>query len=73
MVSVLCYGKMREFKSIKEAKDFYLECYLCSEGAEKERYAEILYQILDGKKIVYDDEQDYQMWKRNKEGFSYDS
>ena len=72
-IKTLCYGSIKEFNSIKEAKDFYLDCYYGSEGCERERYSNILMGILDGQKFVYDDEYEYQMWKRNKEEFSYDS
>ena len=70
-IKTLCYGKIKEFNSTKEAKDFYLDCYYSSEGSERERYSNILMGILDGQKIAYDDYEEYQMWKRNKEEFSY--
>ena len=73
VIQTLCYGTLRKFDSLKKAKDFFLDCYTNSDGCEKERYANILIGLLDGNKFVYDDEEEYQMWKSNREEFSYDS
>lgn len=73
MIKVLCYGKVKEYKSLKEAKDFFMDCCYASEGSEREHYMDILMQLLDGNNFVYDDENDYKEYLRNKEGFSYDS
>lgn len=70
-IKTLCCGKIKEFNSTKEAKDFYLDCFYSSECIERERCLNILMGILDGQKIAYDDYEEYQIWKRNKEEFSY--
>jgi hypothetical protein len=49
-----CYGKEQEFKNIEEAKAFFLECMMCSEGAERERYTEIYSQLEEGKTYCTD-------------------
>lgn len=48
IVTVRCYyeeEKMERDKAIK----LYKECFACSDGSEKERYAEILFDLMDGK------------------------
>ena len=46
-VIVKCYGKEKEFESFESAFKFYLECSMCSEGSERERYMNILAQMYE--------------------------
>ena len=52
-IRTVCYGKLKEFKSVKQAKDYYLECMMCSEGAEHSRYAQIYRQLHDGICLIH--------------------
>lgn len=47
-VKVTCYGRTREFKTRKEAIDFYRLCWLSSEGSEHTRYDNILFELNSG-------------------------
>ena len=53
-IQVICYNKSTIYKSRDEAIKFYNECYAMSEGAEQERYSNILYQLHSGKKVCID-------------------
>ena len=54
-VTTICYKEKREWKTRKEALDFFLEGVRESDGCEKARYATICYQILDGANVATDD------------------
>lgn len=53
-VLVTCYGKTNEFPSREAAEDFYWQCVEASEGAERDRYVNILIALRKGQKIVHD-------------------
>ena len=48
-VTITCYGAVQKWENKKDAIQFYLECVAESEGAEKERYVNILLQLFAGK------------------------
>ena len=48
VVTITCYNKT-EKRVRKDAMMFYLEGVLCCEGAEQERYANILRQLFMGR------------------------
>ena len=58
-IKTVCYGELKEFKSVKEAKDFYLDCMFNSEGSEQSRYVQIYRQLSDGLTYCSDEEDDY--------------
>ena len=58
-IKTVCYGKLREFKTVKQAKDFYLDCMRHSEGSEQRRYVQIYTQLCDGLKYCSDEEDNY--------------
>jgi len=62
-VITVCYGKQKEFNSVKKAKDFYLDCILNSEGSECSRYVQIYGQLEDGLRWCSDEEDDYNTLK----------
>lgn len=63
MVKVLCYGEIEKFKTREEATMHFLECMMCSEGSEKERYSNILCDLMGtNKDFVYDDEDEYNLY-----------
>ena len=41
----VCYNRLSIFKSKELAKKFFTTCYYASEGAEQERYANILIDL----------------------------
>ena len=45
-IIVNCYNKDIVFKTRKQAKNYFIECCYGSEGAEKERYMNILLELL---------------------------
>lgn len=54
-VKTICYGKEKTWDSVREATIFFLECMAGSEGAEKERYVEILLKLVSGEKVCSDE------------------
>lgn len=54
-VKTICYGKERTWDSVKEATVFFLECMTSSEGAEKERYYNVLLKLASGEKVCSDE------------------
>ena len=45
-VYAVCYNTLNVFKNKDLAKKFFLKCACCSEGAEKERYNNILVDFM---------------------------
>lgn len=45
-VTVKCYGDEKVYNNREEAIKFYNECLMCSEGAERERYANVLSALM---------------------------
>lgn len=54
-VTIICYGKEEVWDSRKEAKDFYLDGIMNSEGSERDRYINIYFGLKEGKDICRDD------------------
>ena len=53
LVVVTCYGEQKIWER-KEAMEFFLEGMNCCEGAERDRYVNIYYQLARGAKEAYD-------------------
>lgn len=53
IVTIVCYGRKTQMPR-EDAKLFYLECIMCSEGSERDRYVSILCGLLSGAKICTD-------------------
>ena len=53
-VSVTCYGKTKVWERT-EAMAFFLEGMAWSEGAERDRYVNIYYQLVRGAKEAFDE------------------
>lgn len=47
-VKTTCYGTTKEWNNIEEAKNFFFNCMLCSEGSEQSRYTSIYMQLCLG-------------------------
>ena len=58
MVTITCYGK-KETKERNEAMRFYKDCAENSEGHERNRYFNILMDLMDGKNLCSDRNGDY--------------
>lgn len=52
-VLVVLYGQST-VTTREKAKEEMLECMMCSEGAERERYTDIYLQLLEGRSICSD-------------------
>ena len=53
-VICVCYGHEHKFNSTKEAKAFFLDCMMGSEGSERERYTNIYCQLEEGQTYCTD-------------------
>ncbi|HAR47658.1 MAG TPA: DUF4314 domain-containing protein [Firmicutes bacterium] len=54
-VKTICYGREVIWDSREKAIMFFLECMASSEGAERERYLNILVKLKSGEKVCVDD------------------
>lgn len=54
MVKTICYGKEECFETREEALQFFCKCAAWSDGAEKERYMNIVLDLLAGKTVATD-------------------
>ena len=57
-VTTVCYGKVQEWDDRSEARNFFLNAMMNSEGAERERYANIYFGIVRGQGCCTDSETD---------------
>ena len=57
-VTTVCYGKVQEWDDRSEARNFFLNAMMNSEGAERERYANIYFGIVRGQDYCTDSEPD---------------
>ena len=55
MVRVICYGKEDIWKNREDAIRFYREGVACCDGSERERYVNVLMDLLDGKAVCTDE------------------
>ena len=53
-VKIICYGDTKVWDSRTEAIAFYLEAMEMCEGSERERYTNLLLQLMDGKRECED-------------------
>ena len=47
-IIVVCYGKAEIWEDREKAKEFYFDCMMNSEGAERDRYVNIYMQLCQG-------------------------
>ena len=57
-VTTVCYGKVQEWDDRSEARNFFLNAMMNSEGAERERYANIYFGIVRDRDCCTDFETD---------------
>ena len=55
VITTICYGDVRRWLSIEEAEKFFIECLINSEGAEYDRYLNVLSKIKAGQSICSDE------------------
>lgn len=53
-ITTICYGHIDKWKDRAEAVKYFYECALCSEGAEKERYVNIMMDLMAGANLATD-------------------
>lgn len=56
---VICYNQIEVWQSRSMAKDFYLEAMCACEGAERDRYTDVLLDLMAGKKVCHDGVTEY--------------
>lgn len=55
IITVMCYDNEEIWGDRNEAIDFYLECMIFSDGAERERYRTIFEQLMTGNMYCTDE------------------
>lgn len=53
-IKIVCYNQIETWHSRRNARDFFRNCARNSEGAERDRYTNILWDLEDGKTICHD-------------------
>ena len=53
-IYTVCYDSLSIYNNKKDAIKFYNDCYMMSEGAERERYASILFDLNNDKRKATD-------------------
>ena len=59
MIKITCYGGTKEFETREQARAFFYDCLLNSDGSEQRTYADILRQIECGFTDITDDPYPY--------------
>ena len=57
-VITVCYGQREYWRSRKEAADYFLEGLCATEGSESERYSKIYAELICGKTVCSDENED---------------
>ena len=47
-ITTICYGEVREWNERAEARNYFLEAMMDSDGAECERYSNVYFRIIRG-------------------------
>ena len=58
-IYTVCYDSLSIYNNKKDAIKFYNDCYMMSEGAERERYASILFDLNNDKRKATDNISNY--------------
>lgn len=53
-ITTICYGHIDKWQDRAEAVKYFYECALASEGAEKERYVNIMMELMGGSNFATD-------------------
>lgn len=56
-VTIKCYGKVEKWADREQAKQFFFEAMMNSEGSEHERYSAIYIQLQNGLSYCVDEEE----------------
>ena len=57
-IITVCYGQKKEWTSREEAKIYFLEGMMNSEGSERERYTSTYLKLISGEMLCTDEEED---------------
>jgi GH24 family phage-related lysozyme (muramidase) len=57
-VTTVCYGKVQEWDDRSEARKFFLEAMMNTDGAERERYSNVYFKIIRGFDYCTDSDSD---------------
>lgn len=57
-VTTKCYGEVKKWNNREEAKDFFLEAMMNSDGSEHDRYSAVYIQLMNGLPFCTDCEED---------------
>ena len=55
-ITVICYNQPTIFTSRKSAREEVMNWIACSEGSERDRYLNVLFDLDEGKKVCTDDD-----------------
>lgn len=55
-VTTKCYGKVQKWDDREQAKQFFLEAMMNSEGVEYERYSAVYIQLINGLPYCVDED-----------------
>lgn len=53
-ITTICYGRIDKWDSRVDAVKYFYECASCSDGAEKERYMNIMMDLMAGASLATD-------------------
>lgn len=53
-IMIICYRRIDKWEDRTKAVKYFYECALCSEGAEKERYTNIMMDLMAGANLATD-------------------
>ena len=53
-ITTICYGRIDKWEDRAEAVKYFYGCASCSEGAEKERYVNIMMELMAGADLATD-------------------
>lgn len=55
-IITICYGYVDEWEDRAEAVKYFYKCASCSDGAEKERYVNVMMELMAGASLATDGE-----------------
>ena len=55
-ITTICYGRIDKWDDRVKAVKYFYECALCSDGSEKERYVNIMMDLMAGANLATDGE-----------------
>jgi len=59
----VCYNQATVWQDRSMAAEFYLEAMMCSEGCERDRYTDVLLEIMSGNAVCHDGVTRFLTWE----------